>query len=156
MRSFKHLSWTLVLVFAGFLVFPFYRIDVDNSGSIELTEFLIFCREYAASQSIEVDGLDMIDSLQGYLGPREASNGFKRASEIIAKKPSLASVPFTVAKWLPLHILLMLDTGECANAQSNVSNAARMATARANRAGAEPLIKALLKAYPEGAKVKEV
>lgn len=97
----------------------------------------------------------MVDSLQGYLGPREASNGFKRASEIIAKKPSLASVPITAAKWLPLHILLMLDTGGCTSSQANVSNAARVATARANRVGAEPLIKALLKAYPEGAKVGE-
>ena len=119
---------------------------------ITVEEFMRFCIvEHSAKFSEEEDAgaiRKKYTDLHGLLGPIEATHGFVTAINVLKKTPELASIPFqytipsseirpqpATCSWLPLHMVLLGGGNSMTIKMEGL-----------------PLIKALLRAYPDAAK----
>jgi len=119
---------------------------------ISSEEFMRFCIvEHSAQFAEEQDAQEIskkYNDLHGLLGPIEATHGFVTAINVLKKTPQLARVPFeytipaspirlepTVCSWLSLHMVLLGGGSSMTIKMEGL-----------------PLIKALLRAYPDAAK----
>lgn len=94
----------------------FNKYDEDGNGVIDQAEFVKFFIErqsdFFDEDAAIVDKLDEqgLSSIVPYLGPSEASRGFKKAFLILQKNPKAAGVAMSATNPMrPLHLLLMLD-----------------------------------------------
>lgn len=119
---------------------------------ISSEEFMRFCIVEASARFAEQEDSQAISKkytdLHGLLGPIEATHGFTTALSVLKKNPELAKVPFewtvpasdirpesTKCSWLPLHMVLLGGGNSMTIKMEGL-----------------PLIKALLRAYPDAAK----
>lgn len=119
---------------------------------ISIEEFMRFCIVESSAKFSEEEDAKAIQKkysdLHGLLGPIEATHGFVTAINVLNKLPELASVPFeytvpasairpqpTTCRWLPLHMVLIGGGNSMTIKMEGL-----------------PLIKALLRAYPDAAK----
>jgi hypothetical protein len=122
--------------------------DRDGDGKINKADFVWFCgRAVGAIERPRVN-LDDVrkNGLGAYLGPVEASHGFRKALSAVAQCPECAAVPRAGSEgWLALHSLL------CLQDPAHAKGSEQKEKARAARAAAVALVHALCRAYPAGA-----
>ena len=121
--------------------------DRDRDGVISKADFLWFCAKANRAAQIPRVDLDyiMTNGLASYLGPVEATHGFRKALSAIQRRPRCAQVERPGSDgWLPLHTILTLRN------PAEVKGEAKDA-AKAARVAALPVIEALCRAYPKGA-----
>lgn len=143
-------------------VFELY--DKDGSGSIDKKEFLKFIEEKQATffdeDSVAVDQMspEALKYLIPYLGPAEASRGFKKALLILKKNPTSAATPLSKDNpMLPIHVMLLADAPvPPSNGKEDKGKAAKAKAAAKEAAtqAAGPLLSALCAAHPAGAQVR--
>jgi len=98
--------------------------------------------------------------LHRYIGPAEASRGFRKAFLVLAKNPASAKAALSATNPMqPLHLLLALDApvssavGTKDKAKQGALARAKNASQEAASAAAIPLIVAVCAASPESAQV---
>jgi hypothetical protein len=135
----------------------FAKYDADGSGEIDASEFQRFFDERQSEfhdedktivEKLSPEGLR---SIVPYIGPQEASRGFKKAHLILERNPKAADAPMSEAVPLrPLHLLLLLDS-PC---EEGASGKARQASTAAACKAAGPLISHVLKCAPQVAALR--
>lgn len=142
----------------------FTKFDEDGNGKIDQAEFVKFFIErqdtFFDEDAAIVDKLDKegLKSIIPYLGPSEASSGFKKAHLILQKNKKAAGAALSPTNPMrPLHLLLMLDApiihDDTVKKKVN-HHRAKEASQAAATAAAIPLIIEVLKCSPSCAKVR--
>ena len=112
----------------------FAKYDADGSGEIDASEFQHFFDErvsmYQHEDKVIVDQLseEGLANIVPYIGPKEASRGFRKAHLILERNPAAAAAPMSDEVPLrPLHLLLLLDSP----VEAGASTKAKIASAEA-------------------------
>lgn len=149
------------------LVAVFKQYDANRNGTIDQEEFLAFMQDKqtafydedaAAVEKLSPDGLQ---SLIPYIGPTEASRGFRKAHLILKKHPAAAAAPLSATNAMrSLHLLLMLDApllpadDKKKDKGADKKNKAKEASQAIANQAAVPLIVAVCRADPASAQVR--
>ena len=123
----------------------FETFDENHNGKISASEFSKFCVAEAKRKGVLVEVPLNTTEIVSFLGPKEASNGFKSALLALDANPAAALVPMPESDWLPIHCILMMGN----IAATADSGHAKRAADKALMDTATPLLKKIVELKPE-------